>query len=607
MKWGRHDIWGILGAALCSVLVISGCSGEPRAEGIEVSPGHHTIGRSADGGVTVDIPGASVNSEGALHIDAATTPDGQHGWLIELGGTELAGTATLRFPVGDLEPGEPLPTVTYAASPNAEPTVVTDALYENGNMVVETDHFSFWRVDRWNDVRSSAMTWLQKRFDDIASFGYGSQPTCPGEREVRDAGFDATSDEGKRVYWCLGQDAGTPLLKAANARGYGVSVEYTAGMEFTSTDRKDWLGRAADLLRPQPSYPGNRVELLPSGSEIEFGFIGDREFDGVMFKPEPASYLLTALDFGVGTYTMAIEKVAGSGASDKFLAAMEGAACLSSFDQMASSDLDNAGELPEFFGDALNMALDCAQLALEEADLGPVLSIVVAPVIWAVEGVRTALNGFIGAAEALDMSGYEIIVSRPSAATVGSSGGDTEVIDVVAVDDAGDPLSEWNARNPRRTVIDCRYPSSSVSSRGTDIVSCGSTADGAHTCWVHPDRRSLTCATDVWKQEFLQYRLDETLDRVPSATKAEPEWIELDDGVHCFRRHGGAWGSRADGMAGAYYCEGVDYFVLQGAGPVIDTSARRWTVEIGEMGSPDDAFPTPTVAGIARAYFTTSP
>ncbi|EME19386.1 hypothetical protein G419_14324 [Rhodococcus triatomae BKS 15-14] len=589
--------------------MISGCSGQSGSEEIEVSPGKHTVGHSADGGVTVDIPGSSVTSEGALHIDSATTPDGRHGWSIELGGTELTGAATLRFPVGDLEPGEPVPVVTYAANPEAEPTVATDVRYDSGDVVVTTDHFSFWLVDRWNDVRASATSWLRGRFDDIASFGYGAQPTCPGEREVRDAGFDATSDQGKRVYWCLGQDAQSPLLKAVNARGYGVSVEYTPGLEFAGSDRKDWIGHVADLLRPAPINRGNHVELLPSGSEIEFDVIENSTSDGVMIRPEPASYLLTALDFGVGTYAMAIERVGGSGAADKFLTAMEGASCLSSFSKMTSSDLDGAGELTQFFNTALNMALDCAEIALEEADLGPVLATIIAPVIWVVDGVRTAIDGFIGAAESIDRNGYQIIVHRPTADTevAGSPAADTEIIEVVAVDDAGEPLPDWRARNPRRTTIDCSYPFPSVSSRGTDVVTCGSTADAAHTCWVHTDRQSLTCAIDPWKQEYSQYQLDEPLGPVPAAEKAEPEWIELDDGTHCFRRHGGAWGARADDLAGAYYCEGVDYFVLVDEGPAIDTSTRQWTVRVGEMGAPDEVFPAPTVARVARAYFTTSP
>ncbi len=599
MKWGRTGFRAVLGAALCSFLVISGCSGKPEVEKIEVSPEQQTTWRSVDGGVTVEIPGSSVDSDGELRIDAATTPDGRSGWSIELDGAELTGDATLRFPVGELEPGEPVPTVTYAESPESEPTVATAVRYENGEIIVTTDHFSFWLVDRWNDVRASAATWLRGRFDDIASLGYGSPPTCPGENEVRKAGFDVTSDQGKRVYWCLGQDKESPLLKAVNARGYGVSVEYTPGLEFTGTDRKDWIGHAADLLRPAPSRLGNRVELLPAGSEIEFDLVGRRASDGVMIKPDPASYLLTALDFGVGTYAMAIERVGGRAGAEKFLEAMKGATCLSSFSKLAASDPAGAGELTQFFATALNMALDCAELALEEADLGPILSTIVAPVLWVVDGVRTVIDGIVGAVEGIDHNGYQIIVSRPVA--------DTEVIDVVAVDRTGTPLPGWSARNPRRTVIDCQYPYPSVSSRGADIVSCGSTADSAHTCWIHPDRRSLTCGIDVWKQEFLQYRLEEPLGPVPAATDVAPEWIELDDGTHCFRRHGGAWGGRADGMVGAYHCEGADYYVLAADGPAVDTGTRQWTVKVGGLGNPGEVFPAPNVVGVVRAYFTTSP
>ncbi|WP_232622270.1 hypothetical protein [Rhodococcus rhodochrous] len=549
--------------------------------------------------MTVEIPESSVSSEGELRVDALAASDGRDGWLIELDGAELTGKATVRFQVGELEPDEPIPVVTHAESLDAEPTVITDVRYDNGEVIVTTDHFSPWWVDRWNEVRASATAWLRGRFDDIASLGYGSPPKCPGESDVRNSGFDATSDQGKRVYWCLGQDKESPLLKAVNARGYGVSVEYTPGLVFAGTDRKDWIGHAANLLRPTPSRPGNRIELLPAGNEIEFDLVGRRASDGIMVKPDPASYLLTALDFGVGTYAMVIERVGGRGAADKFLDAMKSATCLSSFSKLAASDPAGPRELTQFFATALNMALDCAELALAEADLGPILSTIVSPVLWVMNGVRTAIDGLVGTVESIDRNGYQVIVSRPVI--------DTEVINIVAVDRNGVPLPEWRARNPVRTAVDCQYPWPSMSSRGTDIVSCGSTVDGAHTCWIHNDRRSLTCAIDVWKKEFLQYRVDEPLSPVSAPTEAEPEWLELDDGSHCFRRHGGAWGARADGLAGAYSCDGGDSFVLAYDGPAIDTGAGQWTVKVGGLGASGEVFPTPAVVGVVRAYFTTSP
>ncbi|MDX5311741.1 MAG: hypothetical protein LPK23_10290, partial [Rhodococcus sp. (in: high G+C Gram-positive bacteria)] len=61
MKWGRTGFRAVLGAALCSFLVISGCSGKPEVEKIEVSPEQQTTWRSVDGGVTVEIPGSSVD------------------------------------------------------------------------------------------------------------------------------------------------------------------------------------------------------------------------------------------------------------------------------------------------------------------------------------------------------------------------------------------------------------------------------------------------------------------------------------------------------------------------------------------------------------------
>ena len=604
MKWDRSAFRAVVVAVLCAVLVLAGCSRGPEAEKVAVAPGQQTTGSSADGGVTVEIPGTSVDTSGELRITPASTPDGRAGWSIDLDGAELTAPVTLRFPIGELEPGEPIPVVTYADAPDGEPTPATDVRYENGQVVVTTDHFSHWVVQRWKDIADAATQWLGARFDDLASLGHGSPPSCPGEYDVRKAGFDATSDQGKRVYWCLGQDERSPLLKVVNARGYGVAVEYTPGFEVAATDRKDWIGWAAELLRPAPSLKSNRVELLPPGSEIEFDLIGSRGTDGVMVKPHPASYLLTALDFGVGTYAMAIERVGGRAAADKFLAAMEGATCLSSFSRMASSsDLDDMDELTQFFAAALNMALDCAAPALEDADLGPLLSVVVAPLLWVVNGVRTAIDGFVGAFERIDGDGYQIIVTRPVP--------DTEILEVTPVDRSGDPLPGWNPRDTSRMEVDCRYPRSgpypSMSSLGTDIVECGSTAQVAHTCWIHPDRTTLTCAVDVWERTYTPYRVAEALPTVPPADDPQPEWIELEDGAHCFLRHGGAWGARSDGLTGAYACRDRDYVVLTDDVHAVDTSSNQWTVMVGEMGSPTEDFPPPTVMGVVRAYFAASP
>lgn len=201
--------------------------------------------------------------------------------------------------------------------------------------------------------------------------------------------------------------------------------------------------------------------------------------------------------------------------------------------------------------------------------------------------------------DSLDTTGYRVVVTKPVR--------DTEVVAVSAVDSSGEPLPGWTPQNPARTVIDCRYPYPAASSTSIDIVQCGSTVDGAHTCWIADDRRSLTCAIDVWDEKFLQYRVASPLASVPAATDPQPEWIELDDGTRCSMRHGGAWGGRADGLVGMYSCSGTSSVVLTGRdGPGIDRSTPKWTVEVGELGDPDEQFPPPTTQGVVRAYFAAS-
>lgn len=398
----------------CSGPWLGACSDGQQLQEHPVSSGQANVVHSADGGVSVDIPGASISGSGKLTIARLHGANGIDGWSINLRDASLVGKATIRFAMPKLLPDEPIPVVAYTESAQGPRSIASEGVRDGEQLVVTTNHFSNWFVDRWNDVRGAATKWLGSQIDGLASLGNGSQPACPGEQDIRNDGYTVTSDSGKRVYWCLGKDNGAPVLKVVNGRGYGVAAEHTPGLAVTHTDAKDLLAHASESLRPPPSLPGNGVDLLTGGSSIDYAMNsnGPPE-EGVMVTPNAGAYLLSALDFGIGTYAMVLERIGAKDAIGKLKTALAGEQCLVSYSEMATTNLQGPGDAAGFFAKALGMALDCAGIALKDADLGPIIAGVVAPIVWVIDGVKTAVEGLIGAADSLDTSGYRITITRP--------------------------------------------------------------------------------------------------------------------------------------------------------------------------------------------------
>lgn len=587
------------------VLVMSGCSQSVVGPEGSVGPSDDTVVRSDDGRVTIEVPADAVNGDGVLAVEPVTDPaDGADGWSITLDGADLTGTATIRFTIDDLEEGEPIPLITYAAESGGPRTPVSDVVLDGNQVVVTTTHFSDWFLTRWRDIGNRAIDDMKRSLDTLAAAGNGSPPECAGEATIRDDGFSITSDSGQRVYWCLGRENGEPVLKVVNARGYGVSAEYTPGLTVATSDREDFIATLAQLLKSPPSTRANDVELLASGNRIEFTVAeSGRASDGVMIQPDPGAYLLTAAEFAASTYAMVLKPVGGEAAETALRTALVGQGCLSSMTGLAVTEKAGSDAGFDLFRAALDVALGCAELAVKEADLGPIIADWVQPIIWTVGGVRTAAMGLLGAAEtAFDPSGYRIVINRP-----------TQIVNVTAVDGLGDPLPGWEASGTQAAnpiSLDCTYSQPAASAVGSDIIrGCGSTADSANTCWVHSDRMTLTCAMNVWDQTYVGYRSTEPLAPSPPADAPIPEWIELEDGAHCTLAHGGSWGARTDGFGVGYACGDADYLVLHDVANdvLIDSSEPTWTVKVGDLGSPGQSFPPPTELGVVRAYFAASP
>lgn len=405
----------------CSGLWLGACSHGQQLEAHPVSSGQANVVHSADGGVSVDIPGASISGPGTLTIARVRGPNGGDGWSINLRDASLVGAATIHFAMPKLSPDEPIPVVAYSESVGGPRSIASEGVRDGEQLLVTTNHFSNWFVDRWNDVRDAATKWLGSQIDGLASLGSGSQPACPGEQDIRNDGYTVTSDSGKRVYWCLGKDNGAPVLKVVNGRGYGVAAEHTPGLTVTHVDAKDLLGHADELLKPPPSLPANGVDLLAGGGGIDYAMNNNgRPEEGVMVTPNAGAYLLSALDFGVGTYAMVLERIGAKDSIGKLKTTLAGEQCLASYTGMATTNLQGPGDVAGFFSNALKMALDCAGMALKDADLGPIISGVVAPIVWVVDGVKAAVNGLIGAADSLDTSGYRITITRPGGGVDGN-------------------------------------------------------------------------------------------------------------------------------------------------------------------------------------------
>lgn len=421
-RWSTHAKVGLLAALALVLLVVAAVvvvltrddDPVPLAAG-EVRPGRDTVVKSADGRVVVEIPGEAVTEPGTLSIEPVADTEGHKGWAIELAGTELVAEATIRFAVPELEEDEPTPLVTSSQGPGAARQIVADVTMKGTDVVVHTDHFSNWFLDRWADLLSSTARWVGKGLDEAASITPDRAPRCEGERKVRNDGYEVTSDSGRRIYWCLGLVDGTPTLKAVNARGYGVVTEYTPGLRVTERDRGGLIDWVAKTLTPPPNRRVNSTELLASGNKIELAVSATEPVAGVRFSPNPGAYLLSALQFGVSTYTMLMDKLEVSGTTKKLLTALEGEQCLATISDLATTDLATPQQAQEFFANALGLAFDCVAIAAEEIDLGFINEKLVGPVVWLLSGLKTLADGIVAVSDmrgGFDTSGYQVRISH---------------------------------------------------------------------------------------------------------------------------------------------------------------------------------------------------
>jgi hypothetical protein len=185
----------------------------------------------------------------------------------------------------------------------------------------------------------------------------------------------------------------------------------------------------------------------------------------------------------------------------------------------------------------------------------------------------------------------------------------TQVITAVAVGPGGQPINGYQEAPSDGNVVtvdDCT--TASPSAVVPNIYYCSPSAAAASTCWPSTPG-SLLCVDNPWQQQLHRVGYSGPLPPVRPSTTPEPFALALDDGTHCLIRNGGAWGGRADGYEGAYFCEvqtgNLEVLVNphQGGGSEIDRSNPVWTVKVGQLGSPDTQFPAPETRAVTAAWF----
>lgn len=210
--------------------------------------------------------------------------------------------------------------------------------------------------------------------------------------------------------------------------------------------------------------------------------------------------------------------------------------------------------------------------------------------------------------QTIQTSPYPIDTTEPTTTTTTPAFTDpnpdqpTKVVNVVAVDKAGNPAPSYQVTDGG-DVSNCHRSASGIDA---GIVACLPSAAGAAVCWVTPSPRTVLCGLAPWENSLSRMTTDGPAGQEPATATPQPWGLELADGAKCLRRNGGAWPGRADGLVGAYSCEGETEFVLAGDGPLIDQAKQAWTVKIGGLTADNANLPPPLDMRVVTAYFAAS-
>mgnify|MGYP003116931582 CR=1 FL=1 len=414
---------------LAASIVLSGCnifpSEKAEADGSSttaVKSGKDVAIPASGGAPEVNIPGSAIGGSGKLSVKlAATGPDGEIGWRIELEGAELTGDATLLFKDAVIS-GEPAPLIGFTLKDGDPINFDVESVVVGNDIQVTTNHFSAWYEVSWDWLKN----WARDRIDSMLSSTEGEAPTCSRTEEVKAKGITVSSSANTRAKWCIGLDGGgKTIVKVSNNRGYGVSIESTPGVKLTRRDTS--LGskfqQAVGKVGAYPDAKGNNLDIAGPGELVEYTLSSTAQGqEGVLIKPSPSAFAATALWFAGETATMVWGKLKNG--KDNQIAknvekAMNAVDCTSGFRNMASSKVMDAAAAGNYFQSAMETVTPCVSQILEKLagdNFFDKLAVGALSVFtWLASGIKAIFQAGRGAWDTVFGGGmYQIIIDRPT-------------------------------------------------------------------------------------------------------------------------------------------------------------------------------------------------
>lgn len=150
--------------------------------------------------------------------------------------------------------------------------------------------------------------------------------------------------------------------------------------------------------------------------------------------------------------------------------------------------------------------------------------------------------------------------------------------------------------------VECRTSDVSIHD---DIYNCGAISPEAQVCFPSLRGGQSYCAVSPFTTRYVTATFTGPVQEVQHRTP-RPWGVVLEDGRRCVVSQGSNWGVRADGHREAYSCNGIGPEVVLSHGEtpeIFDVSHERWTVKVGELGSPGDSLPPPRTVKVTGVYY----
>lgn len=400
-----------LAIAALTVTSLTACNPKPDEPGtVRVTQGQAAT--LAVDGVTVDIPGESIDGSGVLSVTEGEL-DGHSGWEIALtDGATLVGAATLTFE-GQPQEGEPLPIVMYAAEDGTFHPAETIEQAESGGARVTTEHFSFWMVTWWNALVEPVKAAWSAAFSGLAS---DAAVSCPDPAALEASAYVTTGPEtsDERASWCAGMGADSkPELQVKNERTYPTVVEATSGLIVQNPDAsiESLIAQLFTVLGEGPTEPGNTLYPLFAGDLARFQVINGT-YQGLRVSANPSAYVAQVLRFAIDTGVLVTGAVGKSLSAKTITATMEATNCVDGFGKMAGSNPASADAIAAYLKVGLDTSFACLGSTMAKVYSGGALAgLVVGGLSWIVNGTQLVASAGQAIGDLVTNIGNDYIVT----------------------------------------------------------------------------------------------------------------------------------------------------------------------------------------------------